>query len=201
MFKELFKEEQELNDKSITFNPELGDWYSLQVYMGSELAVEKQIWDKAELNKYTENVSNVLVPAKNVISISPKGKKTILHKAIYPGYVFVQLKELTKEMHASIQKIPKVSCFVSADGEPTKLLKDDIMKIINLYNKPIETTYRNVYEEGDLILIKEGQMANFKGKVVMFEPEKNTVDVEIDIFGRPTVYKDVNIEIIEKIIE
>jgi transcriptional antiterminator NusG len=199
--KELFKEEENLNDKAITYDSNLGEWYSLQVYMGAEMAVEKQIWDKASLNKYTSQISNVLVPVKNVISISPKGKKTILNKAIYPGYVFIQLKELTKEIHASINKIPKVSCFVSADGEPKRLTEEDVLKVISLYNKPVETSYKNVYEKGDLILIKEGQMANFKGKIVMFEPEKNTVDVEIDIFGRPTVFKDVNIEIIEKIVE
>jgi transcription termination/antitermination protein NusG len=198
---ELFKEEKNPNEKTINFDSTKGEWYILQVYMGSELAVEKQIWDKAELNKYTKEVSNVLVPVKNVISISPKGKKTILNKAIYPGYVFIQLTELTKSIHASINKIPKVSCFVSADGEPKKLSEIDIMKVINLYNKPVETSYRNVYEYGDKILIKEGQMANFKGRVVVFTPEKNSVDVEIDIFGRATVYKDVNIEIIEKIIE
>jgi len=186
--------------EEIIYDEELGNWYSLQVYMGSEMAVKRNIEDKLKMLNMENEISNILVPIKKVISISPKGKETLLTKAIYQGYAFIQIKDLTKNLWKIISDISKVSCFIGGK-DPIVLSKEDILKVIEKYNKPVETGYRVSFEEGDMVLVKEGEFANFKGTVKTFNPDKNDIDIEINIFGRPTLVKDINIKIVEKVLD
>ena len=163
-------------------------WYVLQVYANSELAVKRNIEAEQE-NGFFTNIKEIFVPIEEITSISPKGKKSILQKALYAGYIYLNIENFDEKQVAALRRLNKVSQLVGLISETeVETMK---AKIANTGGKP---KYRVSYDKGDMVLIKSGPFANFKGEVDEFEPEKSQLKVQVDIFGRKT---DVEISIQE----
>ena len=64
-------------------------WYALQVYSGSELAVKKAIENLKKELHLEDRIGQVIVPTEEVIEVK-NGKKKIYERSIYPGYVFLE---------------------------------------------------------------------------------------------------------------
>lgn len=167
-------------------------WYVLQVFAHSEQNIQKRIYQLQE-EGVLKNIKQVVVPTEEVISISPKGKKTILTKAIYSGYVYLQIDEYKPETFAHLRQIPKVLRFIGHKETPSIMSKKEINKILDLKeNKQHESPrYKTTYENGEHVLITSGVFENFKGYVKEFYPEENKIIIDILIFGRstPTEFK------------
>jgi transcriptional antiterminator NusG len=156
------------------------EWYVLQVYSNSELAVKRNIEAQQDLGFYL-NIKEIYVPIEEITSISEKGKKTLLQKALYAGYIYLRIENYSDKSVTGLVNISKVSKMVGyISDEEVKKLKN---KIENTEGK---SKYRVSFDTGDMVLIKEGPFSNFKGEVDEFLPEKNTVKVQVDIFGRKT---------------
>lgn len=155
-------------------------WYVLQVYANSELAVKKNIEAQQE-HGFLQNINEIYVPIQEITSISPKGKKTLLQKALYAGYIYLLITDFDEKQIPMLRSISKVSKMVGS------ITKEEVDKLKEKINESAGTTkYRVSYEEGDRVLIKAGAFENFKGEVDEFNPEKNMVKVSVDIFGRKT---------------
>lgn len=159
-------------------------WYTLQVYSAREKVVKRTLLAKIE-NENLSGIKNILVPSQEIISISPKGKKTLLDKAIYPGYVFMQL-DLSDELLNHINNTNFVSRFVGAKGEPVEMSENEIKKILNLDKEKEAPKYRFTFSIGDLVRVKYGAFTNYKGEVKEVNPEANEAIIEVNILGRST---------------
>ena len=159
-------------------------WYTLQVYTARERTVETAL----NLLIERENISsikNILVPTEEIISISPKGKKTLLDKAIYPGYVFLQL-DINNDILTKITNTNFVSRFVGAKGEPVEMSEVEIKKILKLKDTKEKPKYRFTFLIGDTVRVKNGAFTNYKGVVKEVNPEVNEAVIEVNILGRST---------------
>jgi len=169
-------------------------WYVLQVYANSEMAVKRNI-EAQQAHGFLNNIKEIFVPVQEITSISPKGKKTILEKALYAGYIYLLIEDFDEKQIPMLRSISKVSKMVgSITDEEVNKLKE---RIASTQGK---TQYRVSYEEGDRVLIKSGAFENFKGEVEEFEPEKNQVKVIVDIFSRKTEV-ELPLQDVELIIE
>ena len=70
----------------------------------------------------TGEVFEVLVPEQEVEAETPKGKKKIVKKQIYPGYVLVRML-LNDRSWAMVRNTPGVTGFVGQAKHPTPFLK------------------------------------------------------------------------------
>lgn len=165
------------------------EWYVLQVHANSELAVKRGIENQKENQGFFENIEEVFVPIKEVTSISPKGKKTLLQKALFPGYIYLKISDYDTKQMADLIRIPKTSQMLGIiSNQEIDNLKNKIK------NEEGKVHYRVSFEKGQKVLIKEGPFANFTGNVEEFEAEKNIVKVNVEIFGRS---QEVEISIAE----
>lgn len=156
------------------------EWFVLQVYANSELAVKRNIEAQQEAG-FFHSIKDIYVPIEEVISISPKGKRTELQKAMYAGYIYLQIEDYNPKKLQGLTAVSKVSKMVGQiSDEEIEKLKEKIAGTKG------QTKFRVSYNEGDMVLIKEGAFINFKGEVEEFIPEKNIVKVQVDIFGRKT---------------
>lgn len=179
------------------------NWYVLQVYNTCELSVKNKIEIKMKETVLGDFIETVLAPYENVVSISEKGNRTNLQKAIYPGYVYIQLKNVPEDEQGNklkfsshwsriwqlLREIPKVSKFIGNKTEPVSMTAQEINKILKAENIRFETKdikYRIKFEKGSNVLIKEGSFANFKGKILSHDPERQKVIIELNIFDRAT---------------
>jgi transcriptional antiterminator NusG len=182
----------------IETNEAYKNWYVLQVYNTCELSVKDKIEIKMKETILGDLIINVIAPYEDVVSISEKGNRTNLKKAIYPGYVYIQIREKNEgeqfQHHWSriwqqLRDIPKLSKFIGNKNEPFLMSHKEIDKVLNadkLRFENKETKYRVKFEKGSTVIIKEGSFANFKGTIVSHDPERKKVILDVSIFGRPT---------------
>jgi len=158
-------------------------WYALQVYSGSELAVKRAIENlKSQFRE--EKIGQVVVPTEQVIEVR-NGKKRIYERSLYPGYVFLEAK-LDIDLWHKIQSLPKVGRFIGELRRPTPLKESDVRLILEKAEQKGSPKPKVSFEEGELVRINEGPFANFTGEVEEFDYEKGILKINVMIFGRST---------------
>ena len=65
-------------------------WYIVQSYSGFEKKVSEQIKEELDKADLSDHFDQVLVPTQDVTEIK-KGKKTIVKKKYFPGYVLAKM--------------------------------------------------------------------------------------------------------------
>ena len=78
-------------------------WYIVQSYSGFEKKVSEQIEEELKSANLQDHFEQVLVPTQDVTEIK-KGKKTIVKKKYFPGYVLAKLK-MTDQIYHLIKRI------------------------------------------------------------------------------------------------
>jgi len=172
------------------------DWYALQVYSGSELAVKKAIENLKE-QENIEQISQVVVPTEEVLEVK-NGQKKVYERSIYPGYAFLEA-DLDTNLWHKIQSLPKVGRFIGESKKPTPLKKEDIELILNKAKQKSAPKPKVSFEEGEIVRINEGPFANFTGEVEDFDYEKGMLKLNVTIFGRSTPV-EIHYTKVEKIV-
>lgn len=171
------------------------EWYVVMVYANSELAAKNNILAIQENEGRFKNIKEIFVPIQEIISISAKGKKTALNKALYKGYIYMLVENYKANEMAAINKISKISKILGRiDESEIKKIKSKI----DVEKGKIK--YKINYNEFDNVIIKSGPFANFKGVVNKFDPDHNEVEVFVDVFNRKTEVR-VSIQDVELISE
>ena len=162
-------------------------WYAIQTFAGSELAVKQAIKNLTEELGLTDKVGEIIVPTEEVIDIK-NGKKRITKRCIYPGYLFVELEDLDKniQLWQKIQSLPKVGGFIGESNKPTPLSKSDIDLIIQKAQQKSAPKPKISFAHGETVRIVEGPFANFTGTVEEYDLSQGKLKLNVTIFGRST---------------
>ena len=172
-------------------------WYALQVYSGSELAVKKAIENlKSEFN-LEDKIGEIVVPTEEVIEVK-NGNKKIFERSIYPGYAFLEA-DLDTALWHKIQSLPKVGRFIGESKKPTPLKKEDVELILQKAKQKSAPKPKVSFEEGEIVRINEGSFANFTGEVEDFDYDKGMLKLNVTIFGRSTPV-EIHYTKVEKIV-
>jgi len=162
-------------------------WYAIQTFAGSELAVKRAIQNLVEELGWQDKVGEIIVPTEEVIDIK-NGKKRITERSIYPGYVFVELEDLSNNISIwhKIQSLPKVGGFIGESKKPTPLSKSDIDLIIEKAKQKAAPKPKISFSHGETVRIVEGPFANFTGTVEEYDMSQGKLKLNVTIFGRNT---------------
>src|SRR3954467_3828868 len=102
-------------------------WYAIHTYSGYEEKVAESIRQRAESLDMGDKIFQVLVPKEKQIEIK-NGKRKIVEKKIFQGYVLVEMK-LSEDAWYIIRNTPGVTGFVGSGVTPTPMTEDEIAKI------------------------------------------------------------------------
>ena len=160
-------------------------WYVLKTKTSCEGRAKQMIEDLIKTKNLKEQITEVLIPEKEVIQVV-KGKKVRRSKKIYPGYIFVQMK-LSDELSYLIKSITNVSHFVGGRFKPVEVPPEQL-KIIDqqIEESSVNPQAQITFSEGETVLVIDGPFKNFNGTVEEVNQEKGRVKVSVSIFGRPT---------------
>jgi transcriptional antiterminator NusG len=159
-------------------------WYAIQTYSGSELSIKRAIENMiVELN-IEDKLGEVVVPTENLIEVK-NGKKKIIERSLYPGYVFAQL-DLDTSLWHKIQSLPRVGRFIGESKKPTPLSEQDIKLILEKLENKEAPKPKISFEPGEMVRITEGPFANFTGVVEEYDLEHGKLKLNVSIFGRST---------------
>jgi transcription termination/antitermination protein NusG len=158
-------------------------WYAIHTYSGYEEKVAEAIKQRAASLDMADKIYEVLVPKEKQIEIK-NGKRKIVEKKIFQGYVFVQMK-LTEDAWYIVRNTPSVTGFVGTGTEPSPVEQDEMDKIMKRMGKE-EPKFKIDFELGEVVNIIDGPFKGFDGAIAEVDQTKGKLKVMVNMFGRET---------------
>lgn len=158
-------------------------WYAIHTYSAYEEKVAEAIRQRADSLDMKDKIIEVLVPKEKQIEIK-NGKRRVVEKRIFQGYVLVQMK-LTEDAWYIVRNTPNVTGFVGSGADPTPVSKDEIEKIMKRMG--VEQPKHNIdFNPGDVVQIIDGPFRDQEGSVSEVDAQKGKIKVLVSMFGRET---------------
>jgi transcriptional antiterminator NusG len=164
-------------------------WYAIQTTAGHENKVRGLIQRKIDADERAEDdrpVRQAMVPTEQVAEIK-NGKKVVVERKKYPGYVLVEMVLNQETMHL-INSIQGVIKFVGQGWTPQPLRQDEVNRLLGIEEEtgPEEPKEEIPFMTGQVVEIMEGPFSDFSGTVEEVLTDKGKVRVSVSLFGRPT---------------
>jgi len=167
-------------------------WYFVRCQSGSEDSVRKQVEMRVKHAGLQDIIPQVLVPFERVTDLRG-GKKRVVNRKLYPGYLMVQADiedpedARVTQAQSVVRDTPKVGDFLGGSGQPVSISENEVSSILARMSDNESSLQVNIgLTKGDMVKIKSGPFDGFDGTVDEILPEKGVVKVVVTIFGRPT---------------
>ncbi len=158
-------------------------WYAIHTYSGYEEKVAESIQQRVESVDMADKIFGVLVPKEKQIEIK-NGKRKIVEKKIFQGYVLVEMK-MTEDAWYIIRNTPGVTGFVGSGTEPTPVSDAEISKIKKRMG--VEDPKHHIdYQIGEVVNLTDGPFKGFDGAISEIDTQKGKIRVLVSMFGRET---------------
>lgn len=158
-------------------------WYAIHTYSGYEEKVAESIRQRAESLDMADKIFQVIVPKEKMIEVK-NGKRKVVEKRIFQGYVMVQMK-MSEDAWYIVRNTPSVTGFVGSGSEPTPIANDEIEKIMKRMGRE-EPKHKIDYTIGEVVNITDGPFKGFDGSINEIDPAKGKLKVLVNMFGRET---------------
>jgi transcriptional antiterminator NusG len=158
-------------------------WYAIHTYSGYEEKVAESIRQRADSLDMKDKIFQVLVPKEKMIEVK-NGKRKVVEKRIFQGYVLVQMK-MSEDAWYIVRNTPSVTGFVGSGAEPTPVENDEIEKIMKRMGRS-EPKHKIDYNIGDVVGITDGPFKGFDGAINEIDQTKGKLKVLVNMFGRET---------------
>lgn len=158
-------------------------WYAIHTYSGYEEKVAEAIRQRADSLEMADKIFQVLVPKEKQIEIK-NGKRKVVEKRIFQGYVIVQMK-LSEDAWYIVRNTPNVTGFVGSGTEPTPISQDEMDKIMKRMGRE-EPKHKIDYAIGEVVSIIDGPFKGFDGAINEIDAAKGKIKVLVNMFGRET---------------
>ena len=159
-----------------------GKWYVLHSYAGYENRVQQNIETRMRSMNVEERIHEIVVPMEDVIEFK-NGKKTIVKKKVFPGYVLIRMN-LDDDTWYVIRNTPGVTGFVGADSKPNPLSRKEVENILGSGDTGEKTQVaaavkshpRLDFEVGQQVRVTTGPFADFNGAISEIDIDKNKLN-------------------------
>lgn len=177
----------ELNDEEERPEELEFHWYILKVQVNREDSICEALWRRARIHNVADYFRNIIVPTEEVVEFTKAGKRRIVKKKLFPGYIMVEMA-ITEETWFLVRETGGIGDFTGAAGKPTPMDPREVEKIIRPAGAETEGTQPRPaipFKSGDRVRVKEGHFQNFEGDIETVDQTHGVVTVMINIFGRP----------------
>ena len=154
-------------------------WYVAHTYSGYENKVKADIEKTIENRKLEDQIFEVLVPLQDVVEMK-NGTKKQVSKKLFPGYVLVNMIMNDATWYV-VRNTRGVTGFVGPGSKPVPLTESE-MKNLGIRVPEMEIDV----EIGDTVKVVAGAWEGTIGSVTDINTGKQSVTIEVDIFGRAT---------------
>jgi transcription termination/antitermination protein NusG len=180
----------ELIDESITDENLKFDWYILKVQVNREDSIKDALWRRVKMNGLERYFKEIIVPTEDVVEFTKTGKRRVVKKKLYPGYILVNMA-VSDESWFVVRETGGIGDFTGSAGKPTPMEPKDVERILRSSKVLPEEEGADIktaipFKTGDRVRVKEGYFQNFEGDVHAIDQAHGRVTVMINIFGRAT---------------
>ena len=175
-------------------------WYVVHTYSGYEDKVRTNLEHRIKTMDAQDIVFLVIIPSVDEIEIRDGARRTVQRK-ILPGYVLVQMIELTREGPEAnvlpdeterssrawfvVRNTPGVTGFVGSGTHPTPLDDSEVRSILRQMRAE-EPRVKVGFQIGQSVRINAGPFQDFVGTVDEINLDKGKVKLLVSFFGRET---------------
>jgi transcriptional antiterminator NusG len=165
------------------------DWYILKVQVNREDSIRDALIRRMKILGLEQYFGEIVVPTEDVAEFNKSGKRRIVKRKLYPGYMLVNMT-INDETWFLIRETPGVGDFTGSAGRPTPMEARDVERILRLGatedegGSQVKTAIP--FTSGDRVRVKDGYFQNFEGEVAAIDHASGRVTVMINIFGRST---------------
>lgn len=156
------------------------NWYVIRVVTGKEKQCKEYIEKQIVLDNLDKYVSEIVIPSQKTLQLR-KGKKYQVEKNFFPGYIFIEC-EINGEVISSLRSVKNVIGFLGGKN-PDKVKQSEIDRILKRVNQEEPD---DIYFVGEIVDIIDGPFSTFSGEITEVDNDKNTIKVDVMIFGRST---------------
>lgn len=160
------------------------NWYVVHTYSGYEDKVKKDIERTAKNRAIEDKILEVLVPTQTVIEVK-NGKRKEVNKKLLPGYVLINMI-MDKDNWYIVRNTRGVTGFVGPDPTNPVPLTDEEMENMGVMMGDGQPKITAEYNEGDMVSVIDGVWQGTSGVVKRIDDQKQTVTINVDMFGRET---------------
>lgn len=170
------------------------EWYAVHTYVGYEDKVKENLEQRVKALNLRDKLFQVLIPAEEIMEHKDGGKKEVVRRKLFPGYIYVladlgdDLGEVNEAWEA-VRNTPGVTGFVGTATRPVPLSPDEanhLLQVSGIVGKREAPKTQVSFKEGDVVRVSSGPFADFTGVVSEVNLERQKVKVLVSIFGRET---------------
>jgi len=169
--------------------PSAPQWYILKVAFNREDSIREALEKRIKLSNLKEYFGEILVPTEDVVEFTRAGKKRIVKRKLYPGYLMIQMI-ISDDTWFLVRETPGIGDFTGTYGKPTPMTDVDVERIIKLVHPDVDQEQAPKtsipFRPGDRVRVKEGNFQSLEGDVDRIDEANGRVTVIINIFGRST---------------
>ncbi len=158
-------------------------WYVIHTYSGYEEKVAESIKQRANALDMKDKIFDVMVPKEKMIEIK-NGKRKVVEKKIFQGYVLVQMK-LSEDAWYIVRNTPNVTGFVGTGIDPSPISDNEMEKITKRMGLD-QPKHKINFNEGEVVSIIDGPFKGFDGSISEIDHTKGKIKVLVNMFGRET---------------
>jgi transcriptional antiterminator NusG len=169
------------------------DWYILKVQSNRERSIADALKRKVRvegLEKYfattPEGDIQIVVPTEKVTEFKA-GKKKIVERKLYPGYIVVHMA-INDDTWFAVRETSGIGDFTGAGGKPSPMLPHEVARIVQTEEEESDESPKLdiKFKIADRVKVKDGTFEGFEGEVAAIDAQSGKISVMINIFGRST---------------
>ena len=156
------------------------NWYVVHTYSGYENKVKANIEKIIENRKLQEQILEVTVPMQDVTEVK-NGVKKQVQKKLFPGYVLINMI-MNDDTWYVVRNTRGVTGFVGPGSKPVPLTEAEMRPL----GIKVDSKLLIDFGVGDTIVVTSGVWENTIGMIKNINTHKQSVTINVDMFGRET---------------
>ena len=154
-------------------------WYVVHTYSGYENKVKANIEKTIENRHLEDQILEVRVPLQDVVEMK-NGKRQTVQKKMFPGYVLLNMI-MNDDTWYVVRNTRGVTGFVGPESKPVPLTEVEMLNLgVRAENIEID------FEVGDMVSVVAGVWKDTTGVVRAINQNKQSVTINVEMFGRET---------------
>ena len=155
------------------------NWYVVHTYSGYENKVKANIEKTIENRHLEEQILEVRVPMQDVVELKD-GQSRQVQKKMFPGYVLINMI-MNDDTWYVVRNTRGVTGFVGPGSKPVPLTEQE-MRPLGVHSDSVQIDFA----EGDTVVVIGGVWKDTVGVIQAINDNKQSVTINVDLFGRET---------------
>ncbi|MEZ3505189.1 MAG: transcription termination/antitermination protein NusG [Lachnospiraceae bacterium] len=154
-------------------------WYVVHTYSGYENKVKANIEKTIENRHLEDQIFEVRVPMQDVVEMKDGASRQV-QKKMFPGYVLINMI-MNDDTWYVVRNTRGVTGFVGPGSKPVPLT-DEEMRPLGIHSESVQIDFA----EGDDVVVTGGVWKDTVGVIQAINENKQSVTINVDLFGRET---------------